>query len=120
MSLYERTATFEYDDYPGLEVVMRVSIPLETHFELDDLINGLQSVRDRERMTRLAELVDEYRVSWTLDGPAMKQPPELIAGIGIAWWRGIRQVPLPLPRRSGDTAPSPEPSTDPESSPEPS
>jgi hypothetical protein len=120
MSLYERTATFEYDDYPDLVVVMRVSVPLETHFELDDLINGLTTIRDRERMPRLAELLDEYRVSWTLEGPAMKQAPELLLGIASAWWRAIRQVPLPLPRRSGDTAPSPEPSTDPESSPEPS
>lgn len=120
MALYERTATFEYDDYPGLEVVMRVSIPLETHFELDDLINGLTSITDRDRLPRIAELLDEYRESWTLDGPASKQPPELIVGIAVAWWRAIRQVPLPLPRRSGDTAPSPAPSTDPESSPEPS
>lgn len=120
MPLYEQTATFEYEDYPGLEVVMRVSIPLRLHFELDDLIEGLASISDRERMERLAELIDQHRVSWTLEGDAMDQPPELIVGIGVAWWRAIRQVPPPLPRRSGDTEPSPAASTDQDPSPEPS
>lgn len=120
MSLYERTATFEYDDYPGLEVVMRVSVPLRVHFEVGDLIDAITSLDDRERLTQLAAFVDEHRVSWTLDGDAMDQPPELLLGIAVAWWRAIRQVPLPLPRRSGDTAPSPAPSTDPESSTPPS
>lgn len=116
--LYERTATYEFDDYPGLEVVMRVSVPLRRYFEIESLLNDLPDGPDGWQT--IASVVDEFRVSWTLDGDAFDQPRELLMGIAVTWWRSIGRVPPPLPRRSGDIEPSPAPSTDPETSPTPS
>lgn len=113
MSLYERTATFEYDDYPGLEVVMRVTVPVRRYLEIVAFLDAVKL--DAESMEKVAEIVDEFLVSWTLRGDALDQPLELLVGIVRAWLRGVRDVPVPLPRRSSDTGPSPEPSASPSS-----
>jgi len=114
MAIYERTATFEYDDYPDLTVVMRLSVPLGRYFDIARLLDDNETFGTEEGLQKVAALVDEFRESWTLEGTALDQPAELLIGIALSWARAISRVPVPLPRRSGDTAPSPEPSTDPE------
>lgn len=115
MSLYERTAVFEYDDFPGLTVTMRVSVPLREYLEVLAFMEDPAQLATLAGIARIGEIVDRYLVSWTLDGPAAEQPWELLLGIAKAWLRGVAEVPVPLPRRSSGIDTSPEASTGPES-----
>lgn len=115
MPLYEQTATFEYDDYPGLEVVMDLAVPLGRYFDIVRLLEDNSTFASEDGLRQVAAIVDEFRVSWTLDGNALDQAPAILIGVALAWARAIARVPVPLPRRSSDIAPSPEPSEDPES-----
>lgn len=115
MALYERTATFEYDDYPGLEVRMRLSLPVREYLDAIKLIEDNERLATEEGLHDLCALIDRQRISWTLDGDAMDQPVELLVGIALVWARAVAQAPVPLPRPSSATAASPEASTSPES-----
>lgn len=120
MSVFDDTVTLEFDEYPDLSVVMQVSIPVRAYLAaletFDDPDNTLEP---GPWLMALCDLVDTFRLSWTLDGDAADQPGGLIVGIARSWLRAIAQVPVPLARRSSGTAPSPEDLTNPPTSSEP-
>lgn len=120
MSVFDDTVLLEFDEYPDLQVRMRVSIPLRKYL---DVVATFDDSDDRftpdEWLRQIAAIVDEYRVDWTLEGDALDQPGNLVIGICRSWLRAVSQVPSPLARRYGATTPYQEPSTNPPTSAEP-
>lgn len=120
-SVFDDTVTLEFDDYPELEVVMRVSIPVREYLTVIETFEDPDNTRPPDQWLRdICALVDTYRVSWTLDGNAEDQPGSIVIGICRSWLRAIAQVPVPLARRYSGIGRSPESSSDQPTSSEPS
>jgi hypothetical protein len=118
-TLPEKTAILEFEEYPGLEVTVRISpVPVVAYFDIcrrfDQLPEDGFAFEDLAR-----DFASLALVSWTLDEPAtttglLKQPLELAFGIVRQWIRAVAEVPIPLPKRSSDGEQSEDP-TSPES-----
>lgn len=113
MAAFDDVGTIEFDD--GNEVRMNLSLSTR------DYIGALRLLFDKQGdltpddwLEQLAALIDKHRISWTYEGDALDQPRGTIVAVAREWLRAVSQVPLPLPRRSSATAPSPEASASPE------
>lgn len=115
-----KTATLEFEEYPGEEVVVRLSgIPVREFIALNEQWLALKW--DADELEAISTAFAPYLLSWTLDTPISEGVfgHHLGLGIGIIreWIKAVRDVPLPLSPRSSDGTPSEDRS--PTSSPEP-
>jgi hypothetical protein len=100
-----KTITIEFDEYPGEEIVARLSpVPLDTFDAIvDAYIEAAEIIPEKVRA--LANLFGPLLVSWSFPEPADAaglgaRDPNLIVAIAREWIMGVRTVPLPLPVRS--------------------
>lgn len=108
-----RTMTLVFDEYPDDEIVLRLSpIPLGEFFALakdfDALSEKGSGVDIPEFMRRFGDLA---LASWSFPEPAtgdglLTRDFNLALAIMAEWFSGVRNVPLPLPRKpsAGDTS----------------
>lgn len=107
----DRTATIEFDEYPGKSFTVRVSpVPMDAYLDINDRLAALHTGQD------IRELVDKFAsvalVDWEgCEGdptPAnlLKQDFNLILALGGQWTRAVAEAPLPLPVTSGAGGPS--------------
>jgi hypothetical protein len=93
-------ATFEFEDG---EVVMRFArLSTRRFLELNDLINDPDQWATPEGLRRLAETVDEFRVSWTYDGDGLDRDFTFNRALLKAWLREVGSIPVPLPSRRSE------------------
>lgn len=113
-----KTVTVEYDEYPGLEVELKVSpIPLAEFVEATKYVDELSEHFDTiDDMYALADFVERYVVRATYEAPFREWPHELLLGLAVFWRNGVGAVMPPLPRRSSATARFLAPSSDRETS----
>lgn len=110
-----KTAILEFEEFPDNEVHVRVSgVPLASFLDIRDKMSVLRY--DEAEFTALAEAMQPYLVSWTFEEPIEGGVFAHHVGLGIGivreWITAVRDVPLPLSRKSTDGTPS-------EDSPEP-
>lgn len=117
--LPDKLAVLEFEEYPGLEVTVRLSpVPMGTYFDIVRRMNEVAGMTEFETIAR--DFAPIGLVSWNLDGEPTaeglaSQPYELAIGIVTQWIRAVAEVPVPLPKRSSDTEPSEDPETSPSS-----
>lgn len=117
-TLPEKRAIIEFEEYPGLEVTVRLSpVPMGGYFEIMKLVEGIG-----HDLTALQELTEKFApiglIEWTLPEPAtaegmVAQPYGLALAIVAQWVKAVAEVPIPLPLGSSAGEPSVE--TDPPS-----
>lgn len=117
------TAVLEFEEFPDHEIVVRLNVPLR---EYEAMLEAwvAASTMHPARLRELAERFAPYLVRWTFPEPVgldglLEREPVLIFAIVRGWVRGVRDVPLPLPRRSSDGDTSEDPTTSPPASPTP-
>lgn len=119
-TLPEKTAILEFEEYPGLEVTVRLSpVPMASYFDI------VRRMADESlTMTKFEEIARDFAplglVAWNLDVEAtteglVAQPYEFAIGIVNQWTKAVANVPVPLPKRSSDGEPSEDPETSPSS-----
>lgn len=96
-------ATFTFED--GGEAVMRLAgLSTRRLLELTDFLwDGDWATPEGAR--RMAELVDEFRVSWTYEGDGLDRSVLWNHALLRAWLREVGAVPVPLPVRRFEPAP---------------
>lgn len=103
----ERTATFVFDEYPGVEVELRLRpVPLE------EFLNVAEMIEEPDRLGSagaVRELVEAFArlalVGWNLPEPAdleglRKQDLSFVMALAVAWAREVANLPAPLARSS--------------------
>ena len=109
--LPEKRAIIEFEEYPGLEVTVRISpVPMGAYFEIVRKLDTLDG--DPYAIADVAQAFAPIGlIGWNLPEPATaeglaSQPFELAFGIVLQWTKAVGSVPLPLPRKSSAGEPS--------------
>lgn len=108
----DQFAVIEFEEYPDEWVRVRLSgVSMRTYEAVVDTYNEavLRYMPDQLRALRSAVLpvIDSWSFPEPVgeDGLAERDPNWLMA-VGKEWVKAVRNVPLPLPRRSSDGEPS--------------
>jgi len=107
----DKTATIEFDEYPGQAFIVRLSpVSLDDYLDLGERFDSLATAADiRGAMERFAEVA---LVGWEgVAGEAnaenlRKQDYNLVLALFAQWSRAVARAPLPLPRTPGAGTPS--------------
>jgi hypothetical protein len=108
-----RPLIIEFEDYPGHEVeTILTPVPVAAYLEVNAQLRNLRM--NPESFRALFDAFAPFLVRWTFDEPAdadglMQMDYNLAIAIVNQWSGGVRDVPLPLPRRPSDGTPSEEP-----------
>lgn len=113
----DRFAVIEFEDYP--DEWTRVRLGGVSVREFGDVIEKFNEAVVRympEPIAALCEAFGPFIDSWSYpEEPGAEglreREPGLVFAIVRSWVRGVRDVPLPLPRRSSDGDPSEDPTT---------
>ena len=109
-----RTISLEFEEYPDEVYEVTVSpVPLSAFEKVWELhlaaLTAWTSIGDTDPLR--AEVAEFVKVAKpTVKGKAAKllaADPQLIFALVRMWHAGVRNVPLPLPRASSGTEPSP-------------
>lgn len=99
----KRTATLDFEAYPGLEVVVNLDVKLGTFFDLTELADSgdLKTIKQA-----LSDFGDNVLISWNAEEegraiPAtaegiMALPFQMAKDVLEGWMRGITELPAPL------------------------
>lgn len=122
-----KIAVIEFGDYPDEWVRVRLGVPMRDYEAIVDAAEACLRRFLPEELRALRAAVLPVIDSWSYpepvdaDGLAERDPNWLLAVVR-EWATAVRRVPLPLPARSSDGAPSEDQTADspsPEPSPEP-
>lgn len=108
-TLPEKLAVLEFEEYPGLEVTVRLSpVPMAEYFAI---LNDLDDPGEGGWVALVQRFAPVGLVSWNLAEPAdaaglVAQPYELAIGIVLQWTKAVADVPVPLPKASSSTTSS--------------
>ena len=121
----ERFAVIEFDEYPDEWVRVRLTgASVRLYNAVVETFNESVVRWMPEPIERLCDAIAPFLDSWsypeTADGEGLRErDPPFVFAVARAWVREVRDVPLPLPRKSSDGEasedPSPESSTTPSS-----
>jgi hypothetical protein len=113
--LADKTATIEFDEYPGKAFHVRLSpVSFDDYLDMVERVDGLSSLRSpeelREFVQRFADLAfvgwDGFEGEPTADNLRKQADFAVIWALVGNWIRAVRQVPLPLAQRSASGGPS--------------
>lgn len=120
----DRFAVIEFEEYPDVEVRVRLTgASVRAYNAVIEAFNEAMMRWMPEPIEKLCDVIAPFLDSWSFPEPAdadglREREPAFVFAIARAWVREVRDVPLPLPRKSSDGDTSEDPS--PESSPTPS
>ena len=114
------TLDIEFEEYPDDVVTVRTGpVSIKDFFAVQAVARGLRLSEDS--FTELATVFAPFVESWSflepvgVEGLLARDYNWFIAVVNL-WTKGVRDVPLPLQRRSSDTEPSEDQTTNPTSS----
>ena len=108
-----RTGVIDFEDRPETVTVRWEPLTLDEFFAVREALDEL-TWAERSTFTVLYDRLAPFLVEWDFEQPLtteglMSLPePRLGIAIAVAWVRGVREAPLPLPRRGSGPTPSPE------------
>lgn len=125
----ERYAVIEFEEYPDEWVRVRLTgASVRLYNAIIEAFNEAVVRWMPEPIEKLCDAIAPFLDSWSYpeaaDGDGLRErDPAFVFAIARAWVREVRDVPLPLPRKSSDGAPSEDQTADspaPQPSPTPS
>ena len=110
-----KTAVIEFDEYPDEWVRVRLDISVREFGVLVDTYNQAALRYMPEPIATLCDTFGPFLVEWsfpeTADAEGLRERNvNLLLSLARSTIEGVRDVPLPLPRRSSDGEPSAAPS----------
>jgi hypothetical protein len=97
-TLPEKTATLEFTEYPGLEIVVVIRpVPLDVLFTFEEWRAAPKS----EQIAKLKEMRGLFEPYLRSDPNVVFSDWQLAIGVLVQWMGAVAEVPLPLLKRSG-------------------
>lgn len=109
------TARISFDEEPDEYVVRLSPVSLRDYGAIIELYTAALSESWPESLlplyAKFAPLIAEWSFPERITAKALEsRDPNTMLALVREWASGVRRAPLPLPRRSSDTAPSEDPS----------
>jgi hypothetical protein len=99
-ALPEKTVTFQFEDYPGLEIVAVISpVPLAEYF---DFLTFVDLPKNEKTPAKMREYMERFRPFLRSDADLVFSDWQLALALVLNWVQEVAEVPLPLRQTSGN------------------